>query len=100
MTNNDKSMVTSNAVYQAIGGFRFKFIRNIFTITNGYVNVNPYMSDNNYHAFVQKRYGDVKQQFFIAQEYTGTALYIYVRNKDGTLPEDGETVDLNILILY
>lgn len=79
---------------------KIKTLRNTYTINSGYFTVNLNMPSTVYQAFVQERYGAIHDYFYIVQEYTATTMYVYVRKLDGTLPPDGSTTEVNILILY
>lgn len=101
-TDDSDNPVKSGGVYSAMGGKKYKIIKDTYTITSGYVTVNPEMQDNNYFVLCSVLYGGSVNLGIIAtaQIYTKNILYIYLRNADGTLPADNSTVVLSILILY
>lgn len=92
--------VSSNAVYNALGGKRIKVISDTYTINSGYFTVNPQMADANYMAFVQKTYTDATGYFFTVQQYSATTLYVYVRTNTNGIPANGTSIKVNVLIFY
>ena len=90
--------VTSNAVAEAIGGKKLKFIYDTYTISDGYIRLDPQMTTNNYEVIAQNIYksGAPRDFNLITQVVDKNNLYVYVTKFDGT---SFNNVQINLLLM-
>ena len=90
--------VTSNAVAEAIGGKKLKFIYDTYTISDGYIRLDPQMTTNNYEVIAQNIYksGAPRDFNLIPQVVDKNTLYVYVTKFDGT---SFNNVQINLLLM-
>lgn len=90
----------ASAISTALDNRHFKLITDTFTVNNGYIALDPQMTNTNYYAFVQTVYGTSWNYLCTVQQYQANTMYIYVRNGTGSAPANGTQIRLNILIMY
>jgi hypothetical protein len=90
--------VSSNAVADAIGGKKLKFIYDTYTITDGYIRLDPQMTTENYKVIAQNIYksGAPRDFNLITQVVDKNNLYVYVTKFDGT---SFNNVQINLLLM-
>lgn len=93
--------VTSNAVANAIGGKKIKFISGTYTITNSYITIDPQMTTENYLVMAQSLYNSGAPRGFdlTTQVISKNKLYVYVTKSDGT-SFDNVQISLLLMIVY
>lgn len=92
---------TSNAVAEAIGEKKIKFIDGTYTITDGYIRIDPQMPVDNYKTIAQIIYksGAPRDFNLITQTVDKNNLYVYVTKFDGTTFNDVQ-INLLLMIVY
>jgi hypothetical protein len=93
--------VSSNAVADAIGGKKLKFIYDTYTITDGYIRLDPQMTTENYKVIAQNIYksGAPRDFNLITQVVDKNNLYVYVTKFDGTFFNNVQ-INLLLMIVY
>ena len=101
-TADSNNPVKSGGVNSALGGKKIKVITDTYTITSGYVTIDPQMADNKYIPLACIQYGGsiALGATVITQAYEASKLYCYIRNADGSVPSENSTVRLSILLFY
>lgn len=99
--NGNMHAVTSNAVSDAIGGKKIKFISGTYTIIDGYITIDPQMTTENYLAIVQNLYNSGAPRNFslTSQVINKNKLYVYVNKSDGTSFNNVQ-ISLLLMIIY
>lgn len=93
--------VTSNAVADAIGGKKIKFISGTYTIINGYITIDPQMTTENYLVMTQNLYNSEAPRNFslTTQIISKNKFYVYVTKSDGT-SFNNVSINLLLMIIY
>jgi hypothetical protein len=77
-----------------------KVLSDVYTITGGFIEINPNMKSAHYRVYVQHEYiSPLKTYFLTSHCCSQSILYIYVRNSDGSMPDNNTTIKLNILLM-
>ena len=93
--------VTSNAVADAIGGKKIKFISGTYTIIDGYITIDPQMTTESYLVITQNLYNSGAPRNFTltTQVISKDRLYVYVTKSDGTSFNNVQ-ISLLLMIIY